>query len=239
MSRQMRDEEFMSTVYKGLLGGIETKANLVYQRLCTVILDGHLKPGDRLNVDEIARELGVSKIPIREALQRLETQGLIVQTPHAGARIAPVSHRELIGVYLIRIELEALAARLAAATITEADIEALRAINKRMRALCDAEDIGVLRSLNQEFHVIIAQATGYATLVETINTMFLKAAIYRVVMPPRKETWSQVIAEHMAMIAALADHDPLRASQAARAHVKQQVPNEVRDQASQLFPPEQ
>jgi DNA-binding GntR family transcriptional regulator len=220
----------------GPLAAIETKASQVYQRLYAMISAGQLPPGERLNVDELARELGVSKIPIREAIQRLEALGLVVQLPHAGARIAPIALRELTSVYLMRIELEALAARLAALTITDEDIERLRALNAEMRKLCDAGELDTLRAINRTFHVIIIRASGYETLIETAEQLFVKADLYRMFAAARAAHWEQVIEEHVAVIAALADRDPVAAARAIRAHVNHQVPNEIREQASQLFP---
>src|ERR1700761_4725232 len=91
-----------------------SKADLGYARLSPAILDGTMKPLARLNADEIARRLGVSKIPVREALQRLEIQGLVTQTQHAGASVAPLSETEIDGIRYARLALDPLVARLAA-----------------------------------------------------------------------------------------------------------------------------
>src|SRR5690349_17560829 len=116
------------------LAGFQTKADLVYERLRDAILSGELKPGERVNVDALARQLGTSKIPLREAVQRLTTQGLVVQpNPHAGAQVAPLSLREMRGVYLARGALEGLAARVAATTVSDAELAELQQMHEQMR----------------------------------------------------------------------------------------------------------
>lgn len=224
----------MPDLFGGPVLGYQTKGEIVYQRLRAAILDGALLPGDRLNVDELARQLGVSKIPVREALQRLETQGLIVQTPHAGARVASLSLREITGVYHMRAELEGLAARLAAPLITDAELHTLRANHAGMTARYDAGDLPPLGSLNEEFHRLIAHATGYTTLEETIMAMFLSVARYRVVLPVDVHSWPQVIEEHRSIIAALAAHDAVEAERLSRLHVANQLPNDIRRESLRL-----
>src|SRR5262249_18480333 len=114
--------------------GFQTKAELVYERLRDAILGGELRPGERVNIDALSRELGISKIPLREAVQRLAGQGLIVQpTPHAGAQVAQLSLREMRGLYLALAALEGLAARMAAATIADAELAALQELHEQMR----------------------------------------------------------------------------------------------------------
>ena len=83
-----------------------TKAALVRDRIRGLIERGQLAPGERVNVDAIARALGISKIPVREAISQLEAMGLLVTTPHAGARVAQASAADLHGLYLIRQALE-------------------------------------------------------------------------------------------------------------------------------------
>jgi len=102
--------------------------------------------------------------------------------------------------------------------------------------LCDAGELDTLRSINRAFHMIIIRASGYETLIETAEQLFVKAALYRMFASARPEHWTQVIDEHVEVIAALADHDPVASAQAIRAHVNHQVPNEIREQAGQLFP---
>src|ERR1043165_7167492 len=131
------------------LAGFQTKADLVYERLRDAILSGELKPGARVNVDALARQLGTSTIPLREAVQRLPTQGLVVQpNPHAGAQVAPLSLREMRGVYLARGALEGLAARVAATTVSDAELAELQEMHEQMRQRLVDGDHRDLSTLN-------------------------------------------------------------------------------------------
>jgi DNA-binding GntR family transcriptional regulator len=199
-----------------------SKADQVYDQISAAILAGRLKPGDRVNVDEITRDLGVSKIPVREAMQRLEAQGLIVQTPHSGARVAPVSLREWRGVFLVRNELEGLSARLAAEAMTEADFAALRAAHEEMAALLAGGRLDQMSAQNRRFHRIIGKAAGYTTLEELVEQVLLTVARYRAVLELDPTVWRQVLTEHQAIIDALESRDPEQAAAAAQAHVRLQ-----------------
>ena len=205
------------------LTGFQTKTDLVYERLRTAILNGEMRPGERLNIDAMARQLGISKIPLREAIQRLAGQGLVVQpNPHAASMVAPLSLREMRGVYLARGALEGLAARVAAETISDGELAALTELHEQMAFRYQRGTLAPLSDLNRQFHNTIADATRYATLRELTDLTLLRVQHYRVgirVAP----AWDQVIQEHAAILAALRAHDPVAAEQAARDHVEWQL----------------
>src|SRR3989339_1007512 len=91
----------------------KTKTEIVHAKLHQDIVAGKLRPGQRIIISELAKEFGFSEIPIREAIRSLETAGLIHFTPHVGAMVNTIDANEFLEIYLIRIELEALATRLA------------------------------------------------------------------------------------------------------------------------------
>lgn len=210
------------------LAGFQTKADLVYERLRDAILSGELKPGERVNVDALSRQLGTSKIPLREAVQRLTTQGLVVQpNPHAGAQVAPLSLREMRGVYLARGALEGLAARVAATTVSDAELADLQDMHEQMRQRLVAGDHRDLSTLNRRFHTGIADATHYATLRELTDLTLLRVQHYRIGVRV-EPAWEQVISEHSAILDALRRRDAEQAEQAAREHVEWQLGVELR-----------
>ncbi|MFC5005002.1 GntR family transcriptional regulator [Dactylosporangium cerinum] len=210
------------------LAGFQTKADLVYERLRDAILSGELKPGERVNVDALSRQLGTSKIPLREAVQRLTTQGLVVQpNPHAGAQVAPLSLREMRGVYLARGALEGLAARVAATTVSDAELAELQDMHEQMRQQLAAGDHRDLSTLNRRFHTGIADATHYATLRELTDLTLLRVQHYRIGVRV-EPAWEQVISEHSAILDALRRRDADQAEQAAREHVEWQLGVELR-----------
>lgn len=204
-----------------------SKADLVYDHVRQRILTGELQPDQRLSMDALARELGVSKIPIREAMQRLESQGLVVQQQHAGPTVAAVNKQQLAGVYLTRQAIEPLAARLAAPTITESALDGLDRVQMRMREHLLEDSLEELSQLNSAFHVAIAEATGYQILIDFTESMLLSVRRYRVVEPLNRDNWRNVIAEHDAIVAALRAHDPDAAAAACLRHTASQFDHEM------------
>jgi DNA-binding GntR family transcriptional regulator len=210
------------------LAGFQTKADLVYERLRDAILSGELKPRARVNVDALARDLGTSKIPLREAVQRLTTQGLVVQpNPHAGAQVAPLSLREMRGVYLARGALEGLAARVAATTVSDAELAELQDLHEQLRQRLADGDHRDLSALNRRFHTGIADATHYATLRDLTDLTLLRVQHYRIGVRV-EPAWQQVVSEHSAILDALRRRDATQAERAAREHVEWQLGVELR-----------
>src|SRR5512133_2830966 len=103
----------------------KTKNVAVYRKLRQNILKGKLKPGQKIVMADLAKEFGLSETPVREAIRRLESDGYVQFTPHMGAVVTGIDEGQLVEIYLIRSELEALAARLAGAYVTERDLDFL------------------------------------------------------------------------------------------------------------------
>lgn len=206
---------------------VRTKVDLIRERVEADIVEGRLAPGTRIVLDELARELGVSKIPIREALSSLESRGLIIQTPHSGPRVAPLSLREFRAIYLLREETEALVARLAAPLITDEVLERMRRTNDDMRKALSRNDIHVLADLNTQFHLTIAEATTYSSLVEAVANSLRSVRRYRAVIDRLATNWKAAIREHDGVIAALETRDAKRVEQAVRDHVGSQRQGEL------------
>ena len=110
----------------------KTKNEAVYERLRHDIIDGKLKPGQRIVISDLSKEFGFSEIPIREAIRRLDSEGLLQVTPHVGTIVTEIDEKEVTEIYLIRIELESLAAKLATPHISETDLDFLNKKNQEM-----------------------------------------------------------------------------------------------------------
>ena len=102
-----------------------TKNVAVYEALRKDIIEGRMKPGQKIIMSEVAKNLGLSDIPVREAIRRLESEGYVHFTPNIGAIVSELDADKIIELYLIRIELESLATRLAVDHITSGDIDFL------------------------------------------------------------------------------------------------------------------
>lgn len=223
-----------------MLPPIPSRADQVYENVRERILDGSLEPGERLSMDGIAKELGVSKIPVREAIARLESEKLVVSRAHAGPVVATVNLRELEGVYLARQQLEPMMARLAAERIDADGIKDLERVHQRMEAAVREEELAELGALNSEFHSLIALASGYTILEEFETAMLLAIRRHRVVEPLDPSNWSDVVEEHGGILRALEAHNPDAAAEAAESHVVSQgshdatITNESQNQAPSL-----
>jgi DNA-binding GntR family transcriptional regulator len=146
----------------------KTKNVAVYKKLRQAIIKGKLKPGQKLVMADLAKSFGLSETPVREAIRRLESDGYVQFTPHMGAIVTNIDERELVEIYLIRSELEALAARLASPHITDKDIEFLNKKNHEMEIAIQQNKYENLGGLNKEFHLRIYKAAPFHRLYKMI-----------------------------------------------------------------------
>ena len=151
-----------------------TKNVAVYEALRKDIIEGRLKPGQKIIMSDVAKDFGLSDIPVREAIRRLESEGYVRFTPHVGAIVSELDEKKIFELYLIRVELEALAARLAVAHITSRDIDFLIKKNREMESAIEADKLEKLGALNKEFHLRIYRAAPYPTLNQLIEDLWEK-----------------------------------------------------------------
>jgi DNA-binding GntR family transcriptional regulator len=150
-----------------------TKAAVAYARIRHGIGFGEWRTGDRIPIDAIARELGCSHIPVREALSRLAAEGLVVDDPHRGFRMAGLITSDLVDIYGMLGALEPLAARLSAEARTEADVLRLEEVATAMESTVDpAEWVG----RNLEFHQLLYAPCGRQRLLRSIENLMTEAA---------------------------------------------------------------
>lgn len=208
-----------------------TKTELVHQHLREEILRGGLRSGQRLSMDELARTLGVSKIPVREAIARLQSEGLVSQTRHAGAVVTTVGRHQLRGVFLARRNIEPLAAELAAPRMDDVVFATLTGIQEQLGNELNsarADKWHVLSQLNSEFHVTIARQTGFEVFVDFTQSLLTSVRQYRATAANRGN-WESTVVEHGQILAAFEHGTPQDAALAARNHVVSQMAKEVGD----------
>ncbi|MEU6825421.1 GntR family transcriptional regulator [Streptomyces atriruber] len=213
--------------WAGQLPTVKSKADLVHESLRTAIADGTLAPGERVNMDELARSFGVSKIPVREAVKRLESQGLLTSRIHSGVTVAGVDRAEMRGVFLAREAIEGLVSGLAAENTSAELLHELARIQKAMRKALAAGTLDALPGLNSEFHQVLACASGYRTLAELTEQLLLTIRRHRVTAPMDETNWQSVIQEHGAIIEAVRRGDARAATTASRAHTAAQSQHEA------------
>ncbi|MFF3402917.1 GntR family transcriptional regulator [Streptomyces sp. NPDC002659] len=217
----------MDKAWAGRLPAVKSKAELVYESVRSAIAEGQLRPGERINMDELARNFGVSKIPVREAVKRLESDGLLVAKVHAGVTVAEIDIKEMRGVFLARDAIEGLVAGLAAHNADDQLVSRLNEVQQSMRKALDEGDMAALPGLNSDFHRTLAAATGYRILTELTEQLLMTIRRYRIIEPANTTNWRSVIKEHDAIVAALRAGDSEAATAAARAHTTAQARYEV------------
>ena len=184
-----------------------TKNIAVYEELRQDIIDGKLKPGQKIIMSEIAKKYGLSEIPVREAVRRLESDGFVNFTPHVGAVVTEIDEKEFIEIYLIRIELEALATRLAVPYVSDKDVEYLTRINQEMETAIEKKSYEKLGNLNRKFHLRIYQSAPYPYLNNMLRDLWEKAERTQSVFAYVPERAEASVKEHINIINALKKKD--------------------------------
>jgi len=186
----------------------------------SAVLDGRLAPGQALRETEIARDLGISRTPIREALLLLENEGLVSIAPNRGAAVVRYEAADLEDIYLLRTVLEGHAARRAAGRITEQELASLAESCDRCVALGHREDhVPELYSENREFHLIVQRAAGSQRLIDMIRRVTAMPLIYRTYMSHSDRYRDRAVEFHRRIAQALVDGDSDAAGEAMEAHI--------------------
>jgi DNA-binding GntR family transcriptional regulator len=192
---------------------------IAYESIREAILTGRYAPGQRLLPDDLARELGTSRMPVREALQRLEVAGLVSITPHRGAVVNELSKQDIVEIYHIRAVLEGLAARLAAPHLGPGEYDRLNALIKEMASAASAgPDLEQVLRANRDFHEIIWQGAHAPRLLELLRNLSIASQRFRNVSLSLPGRLSQIIAEHRRLAQALAAGDAAAAERFANEH---------------------
>ena len=186
----------------------------------TLILEaidmGVYKPGDRLVESDLAEKLGVSRTPIREALQRLETQSLLTRDGRS-LIVSSLDHNQMAELYVVRTELEGLAARLAARHATEEEVQVLQDMVHDDRALLD--DPSALARANRRFHKQIHLASHNRFLVQQLDLVHRSMALMATTSLAAQGRGEIALAEHQAIVDAITKRDEDAAYRALRDHI--------------------
>ena len=185
----------------------KTKNVAVYEVLRQDIIDGKLKSGQKIIMSDVAKRFGLSEIPVREAIRRLESDGFVQFTPHVGAIVSKMDEKEVVEIYLIRIELEALATRLAVPHVTPEDIDYLEKVNHNMELAIQRNRPEKLGTLNKDFHLRIYKAAPYPYLYKLISDLWEKVERTQSVFAYVPERALASVEEHGEIIKALRSKD--------------------------------
>ena len=197
--------------------------DVVFNTLRQAILRGELKPGERLMEIQLANKLGVSRTPIREAIRKLELEGLVLMIPRKGAEVADISEKSLRDVLEVRKALEELAVQLACDKITKEEIEDLKKAAEDFKKILKSRDITEIAEADVRFHDIIFMATDNQKLVQLLNSLREQMYRFRVEYLKKEEVHPQLIAEHEKIIEHIMERDKVKASAIVSEHINNQV----------------
>jgi DNA-binding GntR family transcriptional regulator len=195
----------------------------VQAALRTAIFDGALRAGEPLSVPELARRLNVSRSPVREAVLGLVAQGLAVEQPRRGVVVATVDPADLIAIHEVRVFLEAGAANLCAQRVTADGIKDLRRIVREQDAAVKAGDAAGYFRTNAALHRAIARLAGNERLAQILSTLEdqMRIALHRVAA--NRAHMREGLAEHRAVVEAIAARDATGAEQRMRRHIENTI----------------
>lgn len=196
--------------------------DVVFNTLRQAILKGELEPGERLMEIQLADRLGVSRTPIREAIRKLELEGLVLMIPRKGAEVAKISEKNLRDVLEVRRSLEELAIELACQRMTEEDFEALEKAQESFQMAVEAGDSMTIAETDEHYHDIIYFGTGNTRLVQILNNLREQMYRYRLEYIKDAEKRQILLIEHSRILKAVKERHVAEAKIAIREHIDNQ-----------------
>jgi DNA-binding GntR family transcriptional regulator len=179
---------------------------VAYEHLLSAIETGRLKPGDRISVNALSETMNISRTPVREAVALLEGDGLIVHEPHRGRVVSKLDHQMVNELYAIRIVLEATGAALAARNASDAEIDILRDMLAAEQSVLS--DPVRRERHNRRFHEAVFRSAHNRYLINTLNALQTPMLLLGPATASDPERLEQAYREHIALVAAIAEHDP-------------------------------
>ena len=197
-------------------------ADQAYEFIRDAIAAGTYTPGSRLREEELADDIGVSRTPIREALRRLDSEGVVEFVPNRGAHVAAWSDQDLAEIFDLRAVLEGFAARLAARNISDEQLQLLRDLSVEMDELAagrSKDRLERISALNNEFHRIVVEASGNRQLVQLVAGLVQVPLVHRTFRRYDEQSLQRSMGHHRELITALERGDVNWAGTVMRSHV--------------------
>ena len=196
--------------------------DVVFNTLRQAILTGELKPGERLMEIHLANRLGVSRTPIREAIRKLELEGLVTMIPRRGAEVAQITEKSMKDVLEVRRTLDALSAELACERISKEEEEALKQACLNFEAAVKTKDTKAIAKADVAIHDIIAAATGNQRLIQLINNLAEQMYRYRFEYIKDASQHERIVEEHRIIYESIVKKDKEAAAEMAKTHIDNQ-----------------
>lgn len=196
--------------------------DVVFHTLRQAILKGELAPGERLMEIQLADRLGVSRTPIREAIRKLELEGLVLMIPRKGAEVARISEKSLKDVLEVRRSLEELAIELACQRMTEEELTLLEEEQKKFLSAVESGDTMKIAEMDESYHDIIYNCTRNNRLVQILNNLREQMYRYRLEYIKDGDKHQILVLEHEKILKALRLRHVSEAKEAVREHIDNQ-----------------
>lgn len=184
-----------------------TTQEFVLAELRKAIVSGELSPRQPIRQDTIAQQLGVSRVPLREALKTLEAEGQVIYQPHRGYSVAELSLSDLLEVYRLRELLESEAATVAVDQLTETDLGRITDAQRDVENAAADGDLVAMISANRRFHFSLLEPAGMPRLLRIVRTLWDATDAYRAVYYNSGTNRERVRHEHESIVRAAAEHD--------------------------------
>ncbi len=202
--------------------------DVVFNTLRQAILTGELKPGERLMEIHLANKLGVSRTPIREAIRKLELEGLVTMIPRRGAEVAQITEKSMNDVLEVRRAMDALCVELACDRITPEELEQLKEACDVFEAAVKTRDVKKIAQADVALHDIILRATGNQRLIQLVNNLSEQMYRYRFEYIKDSSQHERLVEEHRVIYQSIVQKDKETASQAAKTHIDNQEKSIIR-----------
>jgi DNA-binding GntR family transcriptional regulator len=197
----------------------QTLEELAYRHIRRALVDGHLAPGQRIVAAAVARAAGISRIPVMQALRRLESEGFVRINPHRDVVVASLSSEEFRERFLLMAALEGLCLREAAGKIAPPFLERLRGVQAEIVAARARGNTAGAVAADSEFHRLLWEVSGLRQVVAVLQNVWDRGEYYRVIMHARRGGFAaESIAEHEEILSALEARDVARAARAVEEH---------------------
>ncbi|MFC5069718.1 GntR family transcriptional regulator [Flaviflagellibacter deserti] len=185
-----------------------------------MVLEGELRPGDKINEQALCARFGVSRTPLREALKVLASGGLVILSPNRGASVARISPEEVNELFPIMGALEALAGELACARITDASVAQIRKLHEAMLRHYERKEASKYLKLNRDIHEAIFAAAGNNELTQLYHTLMVRTHAVRFTAKKSEARWDEAVADHVEMMDALEKRDGAKLSGLLKVHLR-------------------
>ena len=203
--------------------------DVVFNTLRQAIITGEFAPGERLMEIALANRLGVSRTPVREAIRKLELEGLVVMIPRKGAEVAKITEKDLRDVLEVRSSLEELAAELAAERMNDEVKEKLEKALKEFEEAIESDDNAGIADSDVDFHDVIFEATGNARLIQIINNLREQMYRYRLEYVKDTEYHTVLLNEHRELAKAMVEGRKEDARKIMKRHIDNQEMTVIRN----------